>query len=223
MNELIKLAIVDDDEISKEILAIYLQKIKNIKVIITVSNGKELENVLIEQKQIPDVVLLDLEMPVMNGKETIEYLSLHYPAIRVLILTVHRDERISNELIEKGANGFLMKGSDMNVIMKAINTVYGCKYYFEEWDLKKIVAIKNEKKDTTLPNGIKFTDIELEVIKLLCKENTNQEISDKLFMSKRTVEGYRSRIYKKTKVSNTAGLVIYAMQYGLITIDNEEN
>ncbi len=218
MNKIIKLAIVEDDAIYRRILGNYLQQFNDFKIIIECSNGKEFIDAL--QKQTPDVVLLDLGMPVMNGTETTEYLSEYYPQIKKIILTVHNEENIFLDLIKKGANWFLQKDDGINQVADAIYSVCKHQYYFAGWELRNIVTAKDGKKDAAFLNEMKFTDKELEVIKLLCGGNTNYDISEKLFMSKRTVEGYRSRIFKKANVFSLAGLVIYAMRCGLINLND---
>jgi len=222
MNELIKLAIVDDDVVFRSVFSIFLRKIENVEVVLNFSNGKELITALASEKRKPDVILLDLQMPVMDGIETTEYLDKHYPDIKILILTVHNDEKISNYLIEKGANGFLKKDGDMNKIMKAINSVYECKYYFEDWDLKKIVNLNKIKNKVKSKSKIKFSKRELEIIKLLFQGYTNKEISTKLHISTRTVEVHRDKVLKKTNSRNIAHFATFAIQNELFDFTNEK-
>ncbi len=222
MDKVIKLAIVDDDDISKRIIGIHLKNAKNIKIILEASNGKELQDALALKKQKPDVILMDLEMPVMDGIETTEYLDKQYPDIKILILTVHDDEKISNHLIEKGANGFLTKHADMNILVKAITTVYESGYYFEGWDLKKIVNLKKIRNKVNSKSKVIFSKRELEIIKLLLQGYTNKEISTKLNISTRTVEVHRDNVLKKTNSRNIAHFAVYAVQHGLIDFNDEK-
>jgi two-component system response regulator DegU len=144
MNKIIKLALVDDDAFFVEVLRGYIQPYKDVKIAIEASNGRQLINILEKKKQKLDVILLDLDMPDMDGMETIQYLTVNYPHIKILILTVHDDDAIFNYLIKNGANGFLSKESDMNKVIDAIRIVYKYKY-FTDWDLKKTVAPKKSK------------------------------------------------------------------------------
>jgi DNA-binding NarL/FixJ family response regulator len=223
MNELIKLAIVDDDAVFREILSVVFKRIENIEVVLALSNGKELADALASEKQKPDVVLLDLEMPVMDGIETTEYLAVHYPDIKILILTVHNnDKKISNYLIRKGANGFLMKNGSVDSIVKAINIVHEYEYYFVGIDLKKVVDLKKIKNKVNSIPPVKFSKRELEVIKLLFQGYTNKEISTKLHISTRTVEVHRVKVLKKTNSRNIAHFATYAMQNEVIDFDDGE-
>jgi two-component system response regulator DegU len=217
MKENITVAIVDDDCIYKQVLINYLKQFKNINIILVCSNGKELMDTLLNQK--PDILLLDLGMPIMDGRKTTEYLNRHYPEIKILILTGHNDYGLSKELIKKGAHGFLLKAKGIEVVPDAIQAMNKYGYYFEGSDLQKIVRAKNGNKNEAVSIKIDFTKRELEIIRLICEENTNQEIAKKLYISKRTVEGHRDNIFQKTKVRNVVGLAIFAMHYGLITFN----
>jgi two-component system response regulator DegU len=215
MKRLIKLAIVDDNVFFRKSLANLIGSCKDFEIIIEASDGKELIHAL--EKQKPDVVLLDLEMPGMNGIKTTHYLSKHHPDIKNLILTMHNDEKLSHHLIEKGANGFLLKDADLNKLIDAIYTVSKHEYYFAGWDLQRIIAAKKIKKKRMLVKGTQFTGRELEVIDLICQQYTNKEISDRLFISMRTVDGHRDSILQKAQARNAVGLVMYAIRNGLIT------
>src|ERR1700740_3171058 len=155
MNKKIKLALVDDNEFFRQALIDIVHSVKDFKVIIAVSNGKELIKAL--KKHSPTVVLLDLKMPVMDGIKTTEYLSKHYPDIKILILTVSNDDAVLYNLIEQGANGFLKKGRDMENIIDAIYTVTKHKYYFSGHDLKKIVAANDDNDSTTILSKVNLT------------------------------------------------------------------
>lgn len=214
MDRKIKLAIVDDNEFFRQGLVEIINSVKNLKVVIEVSNGKELIQALKNHK--PNVVLLDLKMPVMDGIKTTEYLSKNCADVKILILTVSNDDVVLHDLIEKGANGFLKKGSDMENITDAIYTVMKHKYYFSGHDLKAIVAATQDSDRTSVLDKVNLTKRELEVLKLICRQFTNKEISDKLFISMRTVHGHRNKILRKTKAGNTVGLVTFAIKHGLI-------
>jgi DNA-binding NarL/FixJ family response regulator len=215
MKRKIKIAIVDDDPIYRQILSTYFKRFEDLKIVVNCSNGKELIENLLKQK--PHVALLDVEMPVMDGRETTKYLNKNHPEIKILILTSYHDYELSNDLIKKGAHGFFIKGKGLEWVIDAIQTISKQDYYLKDWDLQKIITTTNGRKEVVFFSDIKFSDKEIKVIRLLCAEKTSKEISEKLFMSKRTIDGYRTRIYKKTNVGNVAGLVTYAMQHGLIS------
>lgn len=217
MQHLIKLAVVDDSLFYRQALIKSLEKNKDLKIIIEALNGKDLINAIEHKKLEPDIILLDLEMPVMDGVKTTEYLSRHHPDIKILILTQHNDEGISQELIKKGANGFLFKKNGLEKIVDAIYSVAKYQYYFAGWNLQKIVTAKNNVRKRLYKNKVQFSKRELEIMELICQQYTNKEISDKLYISTRTVDGHRDKLLQKTNSYNSVGLAMYAMQNGLIT------
>ncbi len=222
MNKVIKLAIVDDSPFFNAGLVNLLQTNNKLQIVIECSNGQELIDILNLGKQKPDIILLDLEMPVMDGTETMEYLSKYHPEIKVLILTVHDEARTLLYLVEKGVKGFLMK-DDINELINAIDTIYKQEYYFKGRDMKKIAAAyKKDKNKAAAKNQINFTERELEVLALICKGLTNKEISSKLHIGVRTVDRHKDNILQKANVRNTVELVIYALQNDLIRISNEK-
>lgn len=216
MDKVIKLAIVDDSDFFRKGLISHIAGHNQFKILIEGSNGKELIAALKSEKQKPDVILLDLEMPVMDGIKATEYISKHYPHIRILILTVHAEERILFHLIKKGAHGFLKKDTSIDKVGHAIQAIYANDYYFAGFDLKKTIAAGNNPVKSIRSNGASFTTRELEVLNLVCQQYTNQEISDKLHISIRTVHSHRSNILQKTNALNVTGLVLYAIKHGLI-------
>lgn len=215
MERQIKLAVVDDQHLFRKGLISLIGEFDELQVVAEASNGSE----LLDQVRInkPDVVLLDLEMPIMDGIETTVNLNKKYPDIKVLILTMHNDEEIILHLIEKGAHGFLLKDNSIETIVDAIYAVTESGYYFNDHISKVMVKglMKSQKiKPGFLDAGL--SEREIEVVKLICKEYTNREIADKLFISVRTVDGHREKILQKTKAKNTAGIVMYAVKHNLL-------
>ena len=216
MSELVHLAIVDDDEYFRKGLVSFVNAQKDFHVLIEASNGKELIKALEFKK--PQIVLLDLEMPVMNGYKTTSYLSKYHHDIKILILTSHDDNGTSHELIKSGANGFLQKSFDLYKLQEAIYAIHQHEYYFAGWCLKDILNSRNTESKTIISPKITFSKRELEIIELISLEYTNKEISARLNLSTRTIDAHRDRILEKAKVRNTAGLVVFAAQCGIIKI-----
>ena len=217
MNEKIKVAIVDDDSAFRFILLHHLSKLEDIVVIHEFSNGMELIDGL--KLQLPDIVLLDLEMPVMDGIETTKYLSKYYSNVKKIVMTIHDGEEISINLIEKGVNGFLPKESGLNQIVDAIyNVVVKKQDYFVGKDLKNLILFKAAKSEFVLE--LKLSDRELQILGLVCNGETSQEIAKKLFISKRTVEVHRTNVFQKTKTKNVGHLAKFALHHGLIKYDD---
>lgn len=215
MKNPIKLAVVDDQHLFRQGLISLLGEFEDLTMEIEAANGSELLEQLKTKK--PDVVILDLEMPVMDGIETTINLQKKYPDLKVLILTMHNEEEIILHLIEKGAHGFLLKDNQIETIVDAIYAVMENGYYFNDHVSKVMVRglMNNQKiKPGFVDAGL--SEREIEVVKLICKEFTNKEIAEKLFISVRTVDGHREKILQKTKAKNTVGIVMYAVKNGLV-------
>ena len=215
MKNPIKLAIADDDAIYRAILLAYIKPFKDIEVILQAGNGRELID-LLQQNQEPDIVLLDLEMPIMDGRETLDYLSKEYPNLKVLILTVHNDDEMFCYLIEKGANSFIPKEIGLALIIEAVYAVKAIGYYFANVDLKKIMAAKKPAKpDSGSIDMIPFTKRETEIIRLICQGYSNKDISEKLFISQRTVDAHKNNMVQKANVGNMTGLMAFIIKNNL--------
>jgi len=214
INQTIKLAIVDDHSLMRKGLKSLFEEFENMVVITEAENGKVLIDSLPEK--IPDIVVLDLEMPVMDGIEVTEYLHKNYPKIKILILSMYDDDEFITYLIEKGANGFLTKGGDDNIILAAIYSIMETGYYFDEKVNRALVEgfVEDEKIKPQF-RQVNLSERETEIIKLVCKEYTYKEISEKLFISFRTVERHRENMLKKVGTHNTIGLVMFAVKNNL--------
>jgi DNA-binding NarL/FixJ family response regulator len=213
---IIKYLIADDHKIFRQGLKLVLNDDHLLKCIGEAASGIE----VIEQlkKEQPDVILLDLKMPDMDGIETTQKIKALYPDLKILILTMHNDEHFILHLMELGANGYLIKNADAEEIKKAIHSVYENNYYFNELVstalLRKVSHHKN--MDPKFRHSIELNEREVEVLKLICEENTAAEIAGKIFLSARTVEGIRASMMQKIGVKNIAGLVIYAVKHGIV-------
>ena len=215
MKKQIKLAVVDDQHLFRQGLISLFGEFEELSLEIEAANGVELLEQLKVKK--PDVVVLDLEMPIMDGIETTANLQKKYPEIKVLILTMHNEEEIILHLIEKGAHGFLLKDNPIETIVDAIHAVMESGYYFNDRVSQVMVRglMNNQKiKPGFVDAGL--SEREIEVVKLICKEFTNKEIAEKLFISVRTVDGHREKILQKTKAKNTVGIVMYAVKNNLL-------
>jgi two-component system response regulator DegU len=209
----IKIAVVDDQHMFREGIVSLLDEYDGFKVIMEASNGKE----LLEQmkRQTPHVVLLDIEMPEMNGIETVMKLKEIYPAVRVIMLTMHNEEEFIFHLMTKGAHGFVPKDKSVEEVATAILSVMETGVYKDEKIMEALINGSNG--GTKTPQSASLTEREIEVIRLICMEKTNKEIADHLNISYRTVESFRSTILLKTGSKNTAGMVMFALKHRLIT------
>lgn len=184
------------------------------------ANSSDMAFELLEKYEI-DVVLMDVNMPKVTGIEVTELIKEKFPNIKVVALTMHDDISIITKMIKAGASGYLLKRTQMNEVLEAIKTVYHNKKYLSN-NTQKIIMdnlmsaddlLKDEKDEKPI-----LSARELEVLKLIAQEFTNEEIGEKLFISERTVEAHRRNIFIKTKTKSIVGLMKYAIINGLITV-----
>ncbi|MDP4284626.1 MAG: response regulator transcription factor [Bacteroidota bacterium] len=214
--EIINIAIADDHKIFRKGVILSLKAYHNIRVILEAENGEELiKGIEIEQ---PDIVLMDLKMPVKDGIETTKYLNKHFPAVRILILTMFEDERFVGHLMDSGANGYLLKSTEPAEIKQAIMDVMKTGFYLNNF-VNRVLIKKNYAKQKFNPNlnsEIVVSDREKEVLSLVCMEYTAHEIAQKMEISPRTVEAIKDRLMERFGVKNSVGLVFFAMKNSLI-------
>ena len=213
---IIKVAIADDHKIFRKGVILSLRQYTNIKFVLEAENGEELLMGLPAAE--PDVVLMDLRMPVKDGIEATKTISKQYPNLHVIVLTMYEDERFVSHLMENGANGYLLKSADPSEIKKAIVEVMARGYYLNNF-VNKVLLKKSHARTKSIPsltNEVVISDKEREVLRLLCMEFTATEIAQKMEISPRTVEAIKDRMMERYNVKNTAGLVFFAVKNNLI-------
>jgi len=217
--KVITVGIADDHSLFREGIRLILRDFDNIELTLEAENGRDLLTKL--KNGIPDVLLLDLEMPEMDGIETLKTLKSDaaYYEIKVIILTMHKEERMITYLMELGANGYIMKDTEPREIEQAIRTVYEEGFYFsDEVSHAMLQGLKQKtKKPPKIGDNYHLTEREKEVLKLIAKGLTTAEIGEKLFISTRTVEGHRKNLLSKLGARNTASLIMKAIKEGLIS------
>jgi len=216
VNYNISLVIADDHEIFRDGLALMLSKQDNLSLLGQAENGKELIE-LVEQFH-PDLVITDIKMPYMDGIKATKLLLQHHPDLKIIALSMFDEENLIVEMLEAGAKGYLLKNADKKEILEAINTVYEDNIFYCRHTSAKLASmiVKSRFDPHKKKQDIVFTDREKEIITLICRQLTAQQIGDQLFLSKRTVEGYRTKIMEKMDVRNTAGVVIFALKNNLV-------
>jgi DNA-binding NarL/FixJ family response regulator len=211
----IKVAIADDYKIFREGLKVSLAQDDKLDVVFEADNGEDLLKEV--EKNTPDVIIMDLKMPLMDGMEATQIIRKKYSDVKVLVVSMYDDDKFIIHLMEIGANGYLFKNAEPDEIRKAIHSVYENGYYFNDIVnkalLKKLVLKGNIKP--SFNQNVELTERELEVLKLICAEKTAAEIGKEIFLSPRSVEGIRQRLIEKVGVRNTAGLVMFAVKNGL--------
>jgi DNA-binding NarL/FixJ family response regulator len=214
--DVIKVAIADDHKIFRKGVILSLRQYNNIKFVLEADNGEELIKGL--EAAMPDIILMDLKMPVKDGIETTKHVNKHFPSIRVIILTMYEDERFVGHLMDSGANGYLLKSTDPAEIKNAITDVMRTGFYLNNF-VNRILIKKNyakQKFNPSLNTEVVVSDREKEVLNLVCMEYTAQEIAQKMDISSRTVEAIKDRLMERFGVKNSVGLVFYAMKNSLI-------
>jgi DNA-binding NarL/FixJ family response regulator len=219
--EKIKIGLVDDQVLFRQGMASLINSIDGFSLVMEADNGKDCLSRLEESDIKPDIILMDMEMPGMDGMELNNILHTKFPSVKVIVLSVHAGERLIARMIDAGACGYLVKNCGKDELITAIQTVYSTGFYINNSVLK---AIQNTSNTRSLspknPIGIsvEITDREKEVLLLICKEYTAPEIAAQLFLSTRTVEGHRNNLLLKTGCKNTAGLVLFAVKYHLYEV-----
>lgn len=215
----INLAIADDHKIFRNGLKATLEDSPDLNLLFEASNGKELIGQLATHT--PDVILMDIKMPEMDGMQTTAYVNQHFKQIKVLALSMHNEDKYIVDMMKAGASGYLLKNAEPEEIIEAIITVNEKGFYFNEHlsvTLIKQLVGPSSYNDPSNQQSVDLNDREIEVLKLVCQEHSNQEIADKIFLSVRTVEGYRARLFEKTGSKNLVGLVIFAIKKGIISV-----
>lgn len=215
----IKIALADDHQLFINGLRLLISNFENIEVLFTVNNGQELIDEL--EKQMPDVIIMDLNMPKKDGIEAIKLIRASNADVKIILLSMHNNERVINHVMKLGANGYLRKDENPANLQEAILAVMSKGFYFNDYTSKALLhnlsALSNiNSSPLDLNNRLGLTFREVEVLKLICKELTTPEIGKKLYISKRTVEGHRKNLLAKTGARNTVGLVLFALKNKLV-------
>lgn len=212
-----KILIVDDHALFRSGLRLLLGSNDKYEVVGEACNGIEMLRFL--EHTMPDVVLLDIAMPEMDGIETAAKSLAKYPELRIITLSMYGEEDYYFKMVEVGVKGFLLKNSDINEVINALDSVLDGGSYFSQELLFNLVSNLRSSHETVIENNdAALSGRELEILLLICKGMINTEIADTLFISKRTVDKHRANILEKTQCKNTANLVVYAIKNGLVEI-----
>lgn len=213
MSATIKIALVDDEVLFRKGIAFLLQREDNIEILFEASNGEELISQLSENEIKPDIIIMDLKMPILNGVEATKIIRKSFPDIKIIALTSYDSKSFIANMIQVGAVAYLIKNTTPKDLIKTINEVFLKGFYYNENVLKTIqdtiVSSKNVKGN--LETSF-LSPREIEILQLICLQKTTSEIAEHLYLSPRTVEGHRNNLLLKTESRNIAGLVVYAIQ-----------
>lgn len=214
----IDIIITDDHNLFRKGLRALISDFEFIENINDASNGEELLKLLASKSKLPDVILLDLKMPVMDGITAQAHIKKLYPSINVIIITMEDDEQFILHMIGEGVNGYLLKNAEPEEVETALIKVIEKGFYFPD-NISSVIyrnIVKKDRDAVVLNPG--FTDRELEVLTLICKDYTNPDISEELNISKKTVENYKLKILEKSGAKSMAGLVVNAIKFNWVTL-----
>jgi two-component system, NarL family, response regulator DegU len=216
MSKNLKIYIADDHTIFRKAMVSLLQTFERIAQVKDAENGKEL--IALVKKEKPDLVLLDLQMPIMDGSATCEYLYDKFPDIKVIVLSMHDSERYILHMMDLGARAFLFKNVEPDELERAIYSVVDKDFYHNEFIANILRKSSHEKIAAKKPDfQPELSEREKEILLLLCQEYSTKEIGIRLSLSDRTVENHRANILEKLRVKNIVGIVRYAYERGLLS------
>ncbi|MBD8018200.1 response regulator transcription factor [Weeksellaceae bacterium Sa1CVA4] len=212
--EPIKIAIVDDHKLVSKALENMISYNPNFDVIMNSPNGQDFIEKLRATQDFPDVVLMDINMPIKNGIETTADLTREFPQLKVIALTMEDHEGTIIKMLKAGAKGYLLKDMSPDILFDAIDIVHKKGIFYTDLVTQSLLKIKTEEKFMDSLNET-LKDRELEFIKLACSELTYREIADKMFVSPRTIDGYRDSVFVKLNVKSRVGIVLFAIKHNL--------
>lgn len=216
MKDLIEIAIADDHNLIREAIISMLETEKVIKILFDVSNGRELIDKIVDKK--PQIIILDIEMPILSGEEALRIIRQRHPKIKVILLSSHFQRDVIIKFLKMGASAFLPKDCNRAKLIEAIFSVNEEGHYFD----KEVSALMAKElastSSSTQETSIKFKEIELAIIKMICQNKINKEISEALNLSTRTVEWHRLNIMSSLNSKDVKDLIMYAIKHKLITV-----
>ncbi|WP_372947000.1 response regulator [Mariniphaga sp.] len=216
-NKKINVVIADDHKLFRKGIRSLLEEFPLVNKIYEAGNGIELLELLKQLDTLPEIILLDIQMPVMNGIDAQRRIRQLYPLQKVIILTMEDDEQFIMHMISEGVSGYLLKDAEPDELEEAIVKVVKNDFYFPP-GLAQLVLKSTRQKHNLKQDLPEFSDRELEVLDLICREFTAPEIAEKLEISPRTVEGHRRKLLEKSGSKNIAGLVVFALKNNLVFI-----
>lgn len=217
----IRIALADDEALFRKGLVMLLSDFPDLEIVLEASNGQELLDRLAVAESKPNVLLLDLKMPVLNGIETAKILREQYPELKIIILSTHFSKAFILNMIEIGASSYLPKNSDPDSVANTIKAVAEKGFSYNN-EVLEVIRESMVNKHSIKPKNsfeVELTNREQEILNLICDQYTTSEIADKLFISPRTVDGHRNNLLGKLGCRNTAGLVVFALQHNLVEVD----
>lgn len=217
-NQKIKVALTDDHVLLRRGLASLVNSFEEYTVAQEADNGQDLQQ-KIEKDNLPDLVLLDINMPKMDGFATAQWLKQTYPLIKILALSMYDNENSVIRMFKAGARGYILKDCEPLELKTALDSVMQKGYYYSELVTGKLIHTINQMdEDADMRNLAHLNEKEIQFLRLACTEMTYKEIADKMFLSPRTIDGYRDALFEKLNIKTRVGLVMYAIKNGIVQI-----
>ena len=212
----IKFAIADDHKIFRDGIKMALSGKPHLKLAWEAADGKEMMHKLTIKR--PDLLLLDIRMPELDGINALQLIRKEYEDLKIVVLSMYDDQQMVSKMMEMGANAYLTKTTDPNEIYDAILTCMNEDFYFNELVNQAVLLKLNHKKTVRqfYPNPVKFSEKEIQILKLLAEDKTTEEISKEVFLSPRSIETIRQNMKNKVGAKTIAGLIVYGMRNKLL-------
>jgi DNA-binding NarL/FixJ family response regulator len=217
-NNKIKVALADDHVLLRRGLASLVNSFDEYTVVYEGDNGLDLQK-RINKDDLPDLVLLDINMPKMDGFATAQWLKQTYPLVKILALSMYDNENSVIRMFKAGARGYILKDCEPAELRTALDSVMTKGYYYSELVTGKLIHTINKlDEDADMRNLSHLNEKEIQFLKLACTEMTYKEIADKMFLSPRTIDGYRDALFEKLSLKTRVGLVMYAIKNGIVQV-----
>lgn len=209
----IRIALVDDHVILRKSLTVLIELLEDFEIVLEAGNGEEMIAALKTKPQ-PDIVLLDINMPVMNGVETARWLKKYHPKVKILALSMIKNDFVIVRMLRNGAKGYILKDCEPGELKAALHQIYEKGFYYNELIIPKM---KPKDEETDDPR-IMFSEQELNFMNLACTEKNHKQIAEEMHISPRTVDGYRDSLFKKLNVNTRLGIALYAIKNGFVEV-----
>lgn len=223
MLENIRIVLTDDEALFRKGMSLLLSREENLEILFEAENGKDLIEKLNQTKIRPDVIMMDLNMPELNGVETTKLIRKDFPEVKIIALTSYNSKAFITNMINIGASSYLVKNDSPDKVIHTINQVAEKGFYYDDYVLgiiHKNILSPNESSTKSILDSDLLSKREREILQLICEQKTAVEIGELLFISPRTVEGHRNNLLLKTESKNIAGLVVFALENKLVELES---